>query len=147
MAEEFGWGSKLPAEVESKEFAIPPIGEYNFMVVDVEKTYAKSSGNPMLKVRLDLQGAEGCVFDNLVISENGMWKLVSFFESIGVKEKGKELGISIGDAADKAINKEGRCKIKHDTYNGKTSAKVDSYIYVKPAFDAKAAEAELPFEI
>ena len=150
MAEEFGWGSKLPAEVESKEFAIPPIGEYNFMVVDVEKTYAKSSGNPMLKVRLDLQGAEGCVFDNLVISENGMWKLVSFFESIGVKEKGKELGISIGDAADKAINKEGRCKIKHETYNGETRAKVDKYIVLESKPKLTKAEEEsidMPFTI
>ena len=91
---ELGWDSKLPAEAAgNKEFSIPPVGEYNFMVVDVDKTFAKTSGNPMLKVRLDLQGADGCVFDNLVISEKAMFKLISFFESVGVKEKGKPMTI------------------------------------------------------
>lgn len=144
---DFSWDSKVPAVVEENEFPVPPIGEYNFMVVDIEKTYAKSSGNPMIKVRLDLQGAEGSVFDNLVISERAMFKLVSFFESVGVKEKGKELTMSIGDAADKSLNKEGRCKIKHEDYNGKTQAKVDKYIVLTEKFDPVKAEQDMPFEI
>ena len=74
---DFSWDSKLPANVEQKDFSVPPIGEYNFMVVEVEKTYAQSSGNPMLKVRLDLQGADGCVFDNLVLTDKAMFKVVS----------------------------------------------------------------------
>lgn len=125
---DFSWDSKVPANVEQKDFSVPPIGEYNFMVVEVEKTYAQSSGNPMLKVRLDLQGADGCVFDNLVLTDKAMFKVVSFLESIGLKEKGKELFISIGEAADKAVGLEGRCNIKHETYNGEVRAKVDKYI-------------------
>lgn len=134
---EFGWDSMLPAEVEGREFALPPIGEYNFIVQEVEKTYARTSGNPMLKVRLDLQGADGSVFDNLVISEKAMFKLVTFFESIGLKEKGKEFKLSIGDAANKAIGLEGRCKIKHELYNGETRAKVDKYIVLEKKEPAK----------
>ena len=139
-AQQLGWDSKLPAEVEQKEFSVPPIGEYNFMVVSVEKTFAKSSGAPMLKVRLDLQGADGSVFDNLVISEKAMFKVVSFFESVGVKEKGKELELSIGDAASKAEGLEGRCKIKHETYNGEVRAKVDRYIVLDSKAPAKLSK-------
>ncbi len=144
------WDSTLPAEVEEKEFSVPPIGEYNFLVVSVEKTYAKSSGNPMLKVRLDLQGADGSVFDNLVISEKAMFKLVTFFESIGLKKKGEELSLSIGDAADKAVGLEGFCKIKHETYNGEKRAKVDKYLIPtekKAASVPVIDEDSLPFRI
>lgn len=146
----FDWNSKVPAKAEEREFALPPIGEYNFMVVSAEKTFS-SNGNPMIKVRLDLQGADGSVFDNLVISDKMMWKLVSFFESIGLKQKGEELSLSIGDAADKAVGLEGFCKIKHETYNGEKRAKVDKYLIptnkkpvTPPAFDENA---DMPFSI
>lgn len=147
---DYSWDSKVPAQVEQKEFSVPPIGEYNFMVIEIEKTFAKTSGNPMLKVKLDLQGADGSVFDNLVLTDKAMFKVVTFFESIGVKEKGKELSISIGAAADKAVGLEGRCKIKHETYNGETRAKVDHYIIPDSKKAAKAPEFkedDLPFEI
>ena len=150
MSETYDWNSKVPAKAEEREFALPPIGEYNFMVISAEKTFS-SNGNPMIKVRLDLQGADGSVFDNLVISDKMMWKLVSFFESIGLKQKGEELSLSIGDAADKAVGLEGFCKIKHETYNGEKRAKVDKYLIptnkkpvTPPAFDENA---DMPFSI
>lgn len=146
----YDWNSKVPAKAEEREFQLPPIGEYNFMVVSAEKTFS-SNGNPMIKVRLDLQGADGSVFDNLVISDKMMWKLVTFFESIGLKKKGEELSLSIGDAADKAVGLEGFCKIKHETYNGEKRAKVDKYLVptakkaiTPPAFDENA---DMPFSI
>lgn len=149
MAEDFGWGSTLPAKVEEKQFEVPPIGEYNFIVASVEKTFSKSSGKPMLKVRLELQGADGSVFDNLVISENAMFKVVTFFESIGLKKKGEEITISIGDLADRATGKEGRCKIKHELYNGNTNAKVDKYLLpdAKKAAKKPADGEDLPFPV
>jgi hypothetical protein len=119
------------------------------MVVSAEKTFS-SNGNPMIKVRLDLQGADGSVFDNLVISDKMMWKLVSFFESIGLKKEGEELSLSIGDAADKAVGMEGFCKIKHETYNGEKRAKVDKYLIptAKKATTAPVLdEDDLPFKI
>lgn len=150
MSETYDWNSKVPAKVEEREFELPPIGEYNFIVVSAEKTFS-SNGNPMIKVRLDLQGADGSVFDNLVISDKMMWKLISFFESIGLKQKGEELSLSIGDAADKAVGLEGSCKIKHETYNGEKRAKVDKYLIptnkkpvTPPAFDENA---DMPFSI
>lgn len=149
MSETYDWNSKVPAKAEEREFALPPIGEYNFMVVSAEKTFS-SNGNPMIKVRLDLQGADGSVFDNLVISDKMMWKLVSFFESIGLKKEGEELSLSIGDAADKAVGMEGFCKIKYETYNGEKRAKVDKYLIptAKKAATAPVLdEDDIPFKI
>lgn len=150
----YTWGSTIPATAEQKEFTVPPVGEYNFIVISAEKTYSQNSGNPMLKVRLDLQGADGSVFDNLPLTDNMMWKIVSFFESIGLKKKGEELKIGIGEAADKAVGCEGRLKVKHETYNGKLNAKVDKYLIsdAKKAKTAPAAPVEddiddVPFEI
>lgn len=144
----YDWNSTVPAQAEQKEFSVPPIGEYNFIVVSAEKTYS-TSGNPMIKVRLDLQGADGSVFDNLVLSDGMMWKLVSFFESVGLKKKGEELKCSIGEASDKAVGLEGACKIKHETYNGKIQARVDKYLTLpkKAAEPIKINEDDLPFRI
>ena len=149
----FGWGSTLPATAEQKEFSLPPVGEYNFIVASLEKTFSKSSGNPMMKVRLDLQGADGCVFDNLVLSESAMFKVVTFFESIGLKKKGEALTKSIGDLADEAKGLEGRCKIIHEPYNGKMQAKVKEYIVLenkKPVEltpeDEKALDMPFPID-
>ena len=148
---DYSWDSTVPAQVEQREFKVPPIGEYDFMVESVEKTYAQSSGNPMLKIKMDLRGADGCVFDNLVLTDKAMFKVVTFLESIGLKEKGKELTMSIGDAADKAVGKEGRLKIKHETYNGELRAKVDHCIITQSKTAAKAPEIgntdDVPFEI
>lgn len=145
---DYSWDSTVPATVEQKEFSIPPIGEYNFMVMSAEKTYSQN-GNPMIKVRLDLQGADGSVFDNLVLTDKAMFKVVTFLESIGLKEKGKELSLSIGEAADKAVGLEGRCKIKHETYNGEARAKVDHYIITEAKSAKKAPKTadELPFSV
>lgn len=149
MSETYDWNSKVPAKVEEREFSIPPIGEYNFMVMSAEKTYS-SNDNPMIKVRLDLQGADGSVIDNLVISDKMMWRLVTFFESIGLKKKGEELSLSIGDAADKAVGLEGFCKIKHETYNGEKRAKIDKYLVPTSKTAATAPvldENDMPFRI
>ena len=125
------------------------------MTLFLTLTAIPSSGNPMLKVRLDLQGADGSVFDNLVISEKAMFKLVTFFESIGLKKKGEPISVGIGELADRAVNCEGRCKIKHEEYNGKINAKVDKYLVPTAKKAAKAPKAveeepsfdDVPFEI
>ena len=142
----FSWDSKVPAKVEEREFSIPPIGEYNFMVMSADKTFS-SNGNPMIKVRLDLQGADGSVFDNLVLTDKAMFKVVTFLETIGLKKPGEELSLSIGEAVDKCVGLEGFCKIKHETYNGKVGAKVDKYIVQTSKTAPLAPIEDMPFKI
>lgn len=145
----YDWNSKMPAQAEQKKFSVPPIGDYNFMVMSAEKTFSRN-GNPMIKVRLDLQGADGSVFDSLVISDSMMWKLVTFFESIGLKKKGEELQLTISEAADQAVGKEGFCRIRHETYNGEVIARVNKYIIPTSKTAATAPvlnEDDMPFRI
>ena len=77
-----------------------------------------------------------------------MFKVVTFLESIGLKQKGEELKMSIGEAADKAKGLEGRLKIKHELYRGENRAKVDHYIIPEAKKAAKKPKkAEKPIEI
>ena len=141
--------AKLPASAERKEFAVPPIGEYDFCVMSAELTYSKNN-NPMYKVRMDLAGADGSLFDNLVLTEESEWRLVTFFESIGLKKKGKPFNIGLRDAFTKCVGMEGRVKIKHELYNGKTQAKVAEYLVTSAKKADKAPEFDpndVPFEI
>lgn len=152
------WNSKISASAGEPD--IIPVGEYPFYVANIEKTYtganSKIPGTPMAKLTLAVQTANGTasVFDNLVLSETMEWKLASFFECIGLKKKGAELG-NIGAAFDKAKGCEGHLKIKHEDFNGRTSAKVGSYVFgfgkVSKGASAPTAPAidedSMPFEI
>ena len=65
------WDSGLEF-VEEKEYSILPVGEYEFTVVNLEKTYSKA-GSPMGVITLDIitdQGQHSTVKDYLVISES-----------------------------------------------------------------------------
>lgn len=148
MSNELNWGSTLPAEAEKKEFELPPVGEYDFIVAEVKKTYS-SNGNPMATVRMELRGFTGSVFDNLVLTDGMVWKLNQFFECLGIKEKKKELTISLSDAFDKAVGAEGRLSVKHETYNGKQTVRVKEYIMTtaKAAPTAPSSDFVPPFEI
>jgi hypothetical protein len=152
------WNSSLSANAGAQD--ILPVGEYPFYVANIEKTYtganSKIPGTPMAKVTLAVQTSNGTasVIDNLVLSETMEWKLASFFECIGLKKKGQELG-NIGAAFDKAKGCEGHLKIKHEDFNGQMTAKVGSYVkgYGKVSQGASAPTApaidedSMPFEI
>lgn len=149
MAEEvknldMDWDSPISAEAsERSEQNLPPVGEYGFTVIECEKTVSKA-GKKMAKVNLELdeEGQHWKVYDYLVLTTNMEWKLASFFECVGLKKKGESLSKMPWD---KVLGSKGRMKIKHETYDGKESCKVDRYI---PSEASKAPTApEVPFEV
>lgn len=149
---QLGWDSDLPAEVES-ERNLPPEGEYGFTVIEFEKTFSKA-GKPMAKLNLQLdeEGQHWKVWDYLVLTESMAWKLVSFFECLGLKKKGEALAKMPWD---KVLGASGRMTIKHETYNGNESCKVERYIVAEAAKAPTAPKTEikapdqgnLPFEV
>lgn len=141
---EMDWDAGLEAEYSGGEFNIPPIGEYGFKVINLEKTHSKA-GNKMAVINLELDETAQFwkVYDYLTLTENNAWKLAKFFECIGLKKKGEKLKKMPWD---KVLGAEGRVKIKHDTYNGKESCKVDQYI-VTEASQADKELPDMPFEI
>ena len=150
MSEEvkvLGWDGGVSADAGDQEFQVPPIGEYDFTVVDLEQGTSKS-GYPMaiLTLALNVNGSAYERKDYITLTNTMEWKIATFFECIGLKKKGEGLTRMPWD---QVKNKEGRCKLEHDTYNGKTYGKVTMYI-VKTGAAAEAATKpteEMPFEI
>ena len=143
--EEMDWDDGIEAEISTEEFAILPVGEYEFEVADLEKTYSKA-GNKMAKITMDIhyQGHKYKVFDNIVLMSNMKWKIAQFFECLGLKKKGTELKSMPWN---QVVEKHGRVKIKHEEYNGKTNAKVDSYIVTAASQASNKPDNSLPFEV
>lgn len=143
-AADLDWDSPIEANVGSEN--LPPIGEYDFTVVDFEKTFS-SSGNKMAKITLQLDKSAQFwkVYDNLVLTDKTAWKLAQFFEALGLKKKGEKLERMPWDKVPGAT---GRVKIKHETYNGKESCKVDQYILSEAAkAPTKPDMSDMPFEV
>ena len=143
-AAEMDWDSPIEADVGSAN--LPPIGEYGFTVIELEKTFS-SNGNRMAKVTLELDqsGQFWKVYDNLVLTDKTAWKLAQFFECLGLKKKGEKLEKMPWD---KVLNETGRVKIKHETYQGKESCKVDQYLITEASQAPKAPDtSEFPFEV
>lgn len=138
-SDELDYDSGLSATAE--EFKLPPEGVYGFTVLSIEKTKA-STGKKMVKVKIKLNedGWFYRIYDNLVLTRNAEWKLISFFECIGIKLKGEPLPRMNWD---EVIGKTGKVKIKHETYNGKEDCKVDKYL----APDELGECEPLPFEV
>ena len=143
-AAEMDWDSGISADVG--ESNLPPVGEYGFTVTEFEKTISKS-GKKMAKITLELDkiGQFWKINDYLVLQDNMAWKLAQFFESLGLKKKGEKLERMPWDKVPGAT---GRVKIKHETYNGKESCKVDQYILSEAAkAPTKPDMSDMPFEV
>lgn len=142
-AAEMDWDS--PISAEASQGNLPPVGSYGFRVIEFDKAIS-ASGNKMAKLvlELDKEGQFWKVYDNLVLVDKAAWKLAQFFECVGLKKKGEALERMPWD---KVLGSTGLVKIKHETYNGKESCKVDQYILSEAAQAPKAPEIEVPFEV
>ena len=144
-ATEMDWDSGIAADVGGGEYNLPPVGEYGFTVQTFEKTMSKS-GRKMahIVIELDENGQFWKIDDYLVLQDNMAWKIATFFESLGLKEKGEPL---VRMPWDEIIAKTGRVKIKHETYEGKEYCKVDRYLLTDAAKAPTAPANDMPFEI
>lgn len=138
------WDSSISADA-SKEFERPPIGDYYFEVCGFEKAVS-SKGNKMAVIEVKLLDGDQAGFkmkDNLVLTSNMEWKLAQFFECLGLKNKGEQLQKMPWDMV---LGSQGRLKLKHEDYEGKTYCKVDKYLARNT--DANTApSSDMPFEI
>ena len=142
---EMDWDSGIAADVGGGEYNLPPVGEYGFTVTEFEKTISKA-GRKMahIVIELDSEGQFWKIHDYLVLQDNMAWKIATFFETLGLKKKGEPL---VKMPWDQIIAKTGRVKIKHETYEGKESCKVDRYIVTDASQAPTAPANDMPFEI
>lgn len=138
------WDDGISAEA-GEYTGVLPVGEYDFTVVDFERTFSKAGKN-MAKITLeiDYDGFKWKVWDYMTLTSNMAWKLASFFETLGLKKKGTELKKMPWN---EILGKTGRVKIKHEQYNGNDSAKVERYIVTVASQAPAAPDGSLPFEV
>lgn len=109
-----------PSQYQERNFELIPAGDYRLRIADVvEKTF--KSGNSGYEITMDVSGHASKVWFYLVLDASNPaqtnQRLGEFFDSFGIKSfatgTGKQWVGSVGAG-----------RIKHDEYNGKTSAKV-----------------------
>lgn len=65
-----------------------PDGEYQATLMEIEETESKSSGSPMYKLKWKVygdNGAEAHVYDYIVMTEKGVWKLRKLADAFGMR--------------------------------------------------------------
>lgn len=111
------------SDYEAKSFSIIPIGDHRCKIASVEEQ-TSSSGNPMLKIVLDISGHNSTIWYFLVFDKNNPEitnnKLGAIFDSFG---------ITPGDMNTlNWVNKFGACRVKHEMYNGSQKAAVQYFV-------------------
>ena len=102
------------------DFSIIPAGDHRVRITDVEEKVSKS-GNEMYEITLEVNGHNSKLWFYLVLDKNDPKKtnqrLGDFFNSFGIADH------SMGSGK-QWIGKVGAVRVKHEEYNGNTSAKV-----------------------
>ncbi len=109
-----------PADYTANDFAPIPVGDHRVRIYDViEKIF--SSGNEGFEITLEVSGHGGKLWFYLVLDHGDIKKtnqrIGTFFESFGIGDF--DLSHYRG-----WVGKIGGVRVKHEDYNGSTSAKV-----------------------
>lgn len=109
-----------PSQYQEKNFEIIPAGDYRARIADVvEKTF--KSGNQGYEITLDINGYNSKVWFYIVLDPSNVARtnqsIGDFFNSFGITNPAMGTG-------KQWIGTVGAVRIKHEEYNGNTSAKV-----------------------
>ena len=109
---------------EEQDFSIIPAGDHRVRITDVEEKTFKS-GNDGYEITLAVNGYNSKLWFYLVLDQNDVKKTTQrtgdFFNSFGIVEH------SMGSGK-QWIGKVGAVRVKHEEYNGNTTAKVNYVI-------------------
>lgn len=125
------WDTQI--DEDAMEFELIPAGTYDFKVKLFEPTIFTPSGTgkidvecPQANLQLEIvhDNKTFIVFDQLILHTSTQGFISAFFTSIGQKEK----GVPFTPDWKGSMGMTGTVKIKHETYNKVTRAKVDRYL-------------------
>lgn len=143
MDQALGWDDAI--EGSGSDFEPVPAGEYGFRVVSMERQYHNGSDKmapcPVARIEIELTDAPRAahLFDRLFLNKKTMWKIVDFFTSIGLHDKGDDKPFKPDWT--RIAGRCGRCRVKTREYNGSTYNDVDRWL----APEAPAARAQAPY--
>lgn len=109
-----------PTQYKEASYELIPVGDYRARIADVaEKKF--SSGNEGYEITLEINGYKSKVWMYLVLdpanAEKTNQRIGDFFNSFGITNPAMGTG-------KQWVGMVGAVRIKHDEYNGNTSAKV-----------------------
>lgn len=125
------------------DFAPIPVGDHRVRIANVEEKKSSNS-NDMLVLTLDVSGYSGSLWFYLVFMPNNPkitnQRLGQIFDSFGIQPGNMNFSSWIG--------KVGGARVKHEQYNGETSAKVNyflsrSKVEALPAWQESAGKASV----
>lgn len=130
-------------DYEEKTFTPIPVGDHRVRIASAEEQTSQS-GNQMIKLVLDVSGYNSTIWYYLVFMPDNQ-KMTN--QKIG--DLCNSFGITPGDFnLSNWIGKIGGARVKHDTYNGEVSPKVNYFISKEkqeklPAWVEPSNKAEL----
>ena len=112
-----------PNDYSEQSFTVIPVGEHRVRIEKAEEATSQA-GNQMIRMVLEVSGHNGKIFHNLVFMQDNQkltnQKLGELFNSFGIQPGNFNIATWIG--------KVGAAKVKHETYNGEVSPKVNYFI-------------------
>lgn len=111
------------ADYKENDFAPIPVGDHRVRIANVEEKQSANS-NDMLVLTLDVSGHSGSLWFYLVFMPQNPQitnqRLGQIFDSFGIQPGNMNFSSWIG--------KVGGARVKHEQYNGETSAKVNYFL-------------------
>ena len=148
---EYDWGTPIE-DVPEPEFLVLPEGEYDFVVVKMERSRTKEKpGSPacnMAILTLQVKAPDGqtvTVTDYLVLRSSLQWKLSQFFKGIGMMPEGAKNWTPNWGAVPGA---HGRCRLIVDEWvpsgggEKRKNNKVKAYLNYRLPAGAAPAQAQ-----
>lgn len=140
-------GKKLNIDLTGVEsFQRAAEGIHNVKVATTEIKQSQG-GNDMIVVSFEVtKGADkgARVYENFPLVDTALWKLKNFLQAIGMKADGK---ISLD--VDRLVGKTCAINVKHEEYEGKLRARVESIMKLEIAeadSDDEDEDDDIPFE-
>lgn len=114
------------SQVEEFSFELIPVGKHRVRIETAEETKSKN-GNDMIKITMQVSGMSSRLFHYIVFMPDNTQitnsKLAEFWDSFGIQRGNLNVASWSG--------KIGACKVKHENYNGDSSAKVSYFLKKK----------------
>lgn len=127
---ELDWEAEIDDGNEFERVLLEP-GDYDFTVKKIERSKTKETGNNMAVVYLEVTDGErkAEIRDWIVLTNKTIWKIASFFRSVGLKKHGEKVKMkwpeSVGLSGRCSVEQEERTSNKGNTYKAN---RIGSYL-------------------